>query len=66
MSLPWFKQIENSLLRFKNLQIIYLNIEGDIDSLNNRSMNIQCNILDNELTLITDDKSVIITQDIYK
>ena len=66
LSLPWFKQIENSLIRFKNLQIIYLNIDGDIESLNSRSMNIQCNILDNELTLISEDKSVIITQEIYK
>ena len=63
---PWFKQIENSLIRFKNLQIIYLSIDGDIELLNNRSMNIQCNILDNELTLSDDDNSVIITQNIYK
>ncbi len=62
----WFKQIENSLIRFKNLQIIYLNIDGDIELLTNRSMNMQCNILDNELTLIDNDKSVVITQDIYK
>lgn len=62
----WFKQIEKSLIRFKNLQIIYLNIDGDIELLNNRSMNIQCNILDNELTLIDDDNSVLVTQDIYK
>ncbi len=66
LALPWFKQIENSLLRFKNLKIIYLNIEGDIELLNKRSMNIQCNILDNELTLLDNDKSVVISQDIYK
>jgi len=62
----WFKQIENTLSRFKNLQIIYLNIDGDIESLTSRSMNIQCNILDNELTLIDENNSIIITQDIYK
>ena len=62
----WFKQIENSLSRFKNLRVIHLNIDGDIESLYNRSMNIQCNILDNELTLIDDKNSVIITQDICK
>ncbi|NQY54445.1 MAG: YaeQ family protein [Campylobacteraceae bacterium] len=66
LSSTWFKQIENSLIRFKNLQVIYLNIDGDIELLHNRSMNIQCNILDNELTLISEDKSVIITQEIYK
>ena len=62
----WFKQIENTLFRFKNLQVIHLNIEGDIESLYKRSMNLQCNILDNELTLIDDKNSVIITQDIWK
>jgi uncharacterized protein YaeQ len=62
----WFKQIEGSLTRFKNLQIIYLNIGGDIELLTNRSMNIQCNILDNELTLIDNNNSIIVTQEIYK
>ncbi len=62
----WFTQIKNSLTRFKNLQVIHLNIEGDIESLTKRSMNIQCNILDNELTLIDEDNSIIITQEIYK
>lgn len=66
LSLLWFKQIKKSLLRFKNLQIIYLDIQGDIELLNNRSMNIQCNMLDNELTLLDEHNSVIITQDIYK
>ena len=62
----WFNQIENSLNRFKNLKIIYLNINGDIELLTKRSMTIQCNIIDNELTLMDDDNSVVITQDIYK
>ncbi len=62
----WFKQIENSLSRFKNLQIINLNIDGDIELLTKRSMTLQCNISDNELTLMDDDNSVIITQNIYK
>jgi uncharacterized protein YaeQ len=62
----WFKQIENSLFRFKNLKVIHLNIDGDIESLYSRSMNIQCNMLDNELTLIDDNNTVVITQDICK
>jgi len=62
----WFKHIEHSLFRFKNLQIIHLDIDGDIELLYRRSMNIQCNILDNELTFIEDEKSVIITQKILK
>ena len=63
---PWFEKIKNSLSRFKNLKIIHLNIDGDIESLAKRAMNIQCNILDNELTLIAGDDSVIITQNICK
>jgi len=63
---PWFEKIKNSLGRFKNLKIIHLNINGDIELLAKRAMNIQCNILDNELTLISDDDSVIITQEICK
>jgi len=66
VSSTWFKQIENSLSRFKNLKVIYLNIDADIEQLTRRSMNIQCNILDNELTLIDDDNSIIVTQNIYK
>ena len=63
----WFKQIENILFRFKNLQVIHLNIDGDIESLYKRSMNIQCSVLDNELTLIDDkNNSVVITQNICK
>ena len=63
---PWFEKIKNSLNRFKNLKIIHLNIDGDIESLAKRAMNIQCNILDNELTLIAGDDSVVITQNICK
>ncbi len=66
VSSTWFKQIENSLSRFKNLKIVYLNIDGDLELLTKRSMILQCNISDNELTLIDDDNSVSITQHIYK
>ncbi|HIP11862.1 MAG TPA: YaeQ family protein [Arcobacter sp.] len=66
VSSTWFNQIKNSLNRFNNLQIIYLNINGNIEELCKRSMNIQCNISDNELTLIDENNSVVITQEIYK
>jgi len=62
----WFNQIGNSLNRFNNLQVIHLNISGDIELLTNRSMNLQCNILDNELTLIDTDNSIVVTQEICK
>ena len=64
---PWFKQIENTLHRFSNLQVVYLKIDGDIESLANRSINLQCNISDNELTLIdSSEKSVIVTWEVWK
>ena len=65
-ALAWFKSIESKLSRFKNLKVIYLRINGDIESLVSRSMDIQCNIMDNELTLIADEHSVTVVPEIYK
>ena len=62
MAAAWFKQIDNSLKRFKNLEVIHLNIDGDIDSIIERSMSIQANISDNELNLINGDNAITITQ----
>jgi uncharacterized protein YaeQ len=62
MVMPWFKQIENNLNRFKNLSVIHINIqEEDIEDFVQRSMNLQCNISDGELTLISDKKDLIIS-----
>ena len=66
MATPWFKQIENNLSRFKYLSIIHLNIEDDLEELAKRSMVLQCNISDEELTLISDNKDCIITQKVWK
>lgn len=63
MASPWFKQLENNITRFKNLSVIHLEFEDDsLEELALRSINLQCNISDEELTLINQDKSVIITQ----
>lgn len=63
MATPWFKQLENTITRFKNLSLIHLEFEDDsLEELALRSINLQCNISDEELTLINQDKSVIITQ----
>ncbi|MBI3873550.1 MAG: YaeQ family protein [Arcobacter sp.] len=66
MATPWFKQIGNLLHRFKNLQVIFLKIDGNIESLIKRSINLQCNISDNELTLIDRDNSVVVTWEMWK
>ena len=66
MSTPWFAQIENNLTRFNNLSVIHLNIDEDIEDFVERSMSIQCNISDGELTLIQGNKSITITQNVLK
>ena len=66
MAKAWYKQMEKTLKRFNNLEVVYLNIDGDLNSLADRSMNLQANISDNELSLIRNDDSVNITQDIWK
>lgn len=65
-ALAWWKQIQSSLGRFKNLSVIHLNIEGDIEQLAKRSMHLQCNISDTELSIIDENHTVLIKQDIYK
>lgn len=62
----WWKQIQSSLGRFKNLSVINLNIEGDIEQLANRNMHLQCNISDTELSIIDENHTVLIKQEIYK
>ena len=62
MATSWWKQIETSLTRFSNLQVIYLEIDGDIELLAKRAMSLQANISDNELTLIDEEHSVVVRQ----
>ena len=57
----WWKQNQKVLKRFKNLSVINLNIDGDLESLAKRAMTLQCNISDGELTLIDDENSVAVT-----
>lgn len=63
MATAWFKQIENSLKRFKNLEVVYLNIDGEVETLAKRAMNLQANISDGELNLIEGEHTITITQD---
>ena len=60
MAASWWKQIQTSLTRFSNLQVIHLDMDGDIEELAKRAMSLQANIADNELTLIDDEYSVVI------
>lgn len=62
----WFQQVESKLKRFKNLRVINLKIKGDIEALAQRSMKLQCNITDGELSLLLDELSVEITEEVWK
>jgi len=66
MASSWFKQNEKVLKRFKNLKVIFLSFSSDIEEICSRSMNLQCNTLDQELTIISGDNSIIIKEDISK
>ena len=65
MATSWFTQNKKLLNRFKNLSIIYLNIDGDIEELCDRSMTLQANISDGELNLIDDENTIVITENIW-
>ena len=62
MATSWWKQIETSLTRFSNLQVIHLEMDGDIELLAKRAMSLQANISDNELTLMDEEQSVVIRE----
>jgi len=64
MASSWFKAIEKNLKRFNNLEVVFINIDGDIEKIIERSMTLAANIMDGELTLINDEASVIVTEKI--
>ena len=62
----WWKQSQKLLSRFKNLSVIYLNIDGNIEQLAKRAMALSCNISDGELTMLDNEHSVVIMQELWK
>ena len=66
MATPWLKQNKKLLNRFNNLTVIYLNIDGNIEELSERSISLQANISDAELSLMSEENSVTITEVIWK
>jgi uncharacterized protein YaeQ len=58
----WWRQFGATFARFKNLRVIHLRLE-DIEKLCERSMRLQCNISDGELSLHSDRGDVTITQE---
>jgi uncharacterized protein YaeQ len=66
MATSWFKQNEKTLKRFNNLKVIFLSFDSDVELLCKRAMNLQCNISDQELTLIDNDNSILVHEDVWK
>ncbi len=58
----WWSQNSGAYGRFKNLSVIHLHAE-DIESLCERSMRLQCNISDGELSMHGGDKDMYIRQE---
>ena len=62
----WWKSSQKFLKRFKNLSVVYINVDGDIEQLTKRAMSLSCNMSDGELTMLDSENSVLITQDRWK
>lgn len=65
MARPWWKGIQTLVTRFDNLSVIFLDIEGDIETLAKRAMNFQANIFDKELTLSDEEQNIIVKEEIW-
>lgn len=58
-AMTWWEQNRAAYGRFKNLSVMHIHAD-DIESLSERSMRIQCNICDAELSLHSNNKDVYI------
>lgn len=58
----WWAQNKEQYSRFKNLSVIHLHTE-DLEALSERSMRLQCNISDEELSVHSDTKDAHIRQE---
>lgn len=62
MATPWFKQIQKVVNKYSNISVIHLDFDEEIEDLAQRSISLQCNISDNELTLISQNKTIFVSQ----
>ena len=58
----WWEQQQEKLQRFSNLKVFHINAPG-VDSMVNRSMQLQCNIQDGEIYLNDDHLNFTVTLD---
>lgn len=64
-AVAWWRQNESTFARFKNLSVIHLHAQG-LEKLCQRSMRLQCNLSDGELTFHAEQGEVLITQEKWK
>lgn len=65
MARSWFKQNEKVLKRFSNVKVIFMSFNSNIENICSRSMKLQCNTLDQELTIISDETSIVVDLNIW-
>lgn len=58
----WWEQQKEKLQRFSNFTVVHINAK-DVESMVKRSMQLQCNIQDDEIYLNDDDSNYTITLD---
>jgi uncharacterized protein YaeQ len=61
----WWRQNSAALERFKNLSVIHLSANG-LEALSERSMRLQCNICDSQLSIHSERGDVHILQERWK
>ncbi len=65
MAASWFKQNEKVLKRFKNVKVVFLSFSSDIEEICSRSIELQCNTDDRELTLISGESSIVVCEEVW-
>ncbi len=58
----WWRQNNATFARFKNLSVIHLHVEK-ISTLHERSMRLQCNLSDTELSIHSEKGDVVVKQE---
>ena len=66
MARAWFKQNENLLKRFKNLEVVHLYMDGELENFAKRAMDLQANINDGELHLMNDGETIVVKKETWK
>ncbi len=62
----WWKQNESKFSRFENVEIILLHVTGELETLTERSMRLQCTIMEGVLSLHSDKGDISVQQEWLK